>query len=163
MAQTGGGLPDVFEGETGRWVEIEAQLVWVVSVLGPDRPGVKVEAATLDQPDDVGFRTRHNHHARSLGGEFHLDGLEGRVGLGPLVVDRVDINRLHVALQHGWATEYASQCSFGHADEVIDDIELGPSLPGEEQLVRARDSDCLLAHCDHGLTWHGGNRTLRAP
>ena len=45
---------DVLEGGFRRWVEVDAQLVGVVDVVGAHGPGVEVDAAEVDGPDDVG-------------------------------------------------------------------------------------------------------------
>ena len=46
---------------------------------------------------------------------------------------------------------------------MVDDIELGPPLFGEQQLSRTADSDGLPAYLDHGFVGHGSKVSATAP
>ena len=126
----------------------------MVDVLRPNRPWVKVETPELDQPNDIGFGAGDVHHPGPLRWEPDLDCLERCVLGGPLVIDGILVDGPHETLQHRGPAENSPDRPFGDHGEMIGDIELGPTLLGEDDPSRAGDPYLLTADTDSGLVTH---------
>ena len=154
LLRSRGSLLDLIEGDPRRGVEVESELIGVVDVLGSDRPWVEIETTELGQADHVGFAARHVHPPRSLRGKPDIDRLEGCVLRRTLVIDRIDRHILHIPLEHRRPTTDPPDGPFGHANEVLDDIELRPPLHGEHNSPRAADPHLLTIDDDGGVVRH---------
>ncbi len=158
-----GRLSNMPEVKARSGIKVDSQLVRAIGVFGSSRPRMKVEAAELGELDHVGLETGHDHHSGPLRREPNLDRFEGRVLVGSLVIDGIDLDALHVALEHRRAAENPPESPFRHDQEVIHDVELGPPLFGEQQLSRAADPNGLAPGFDHGFVGHSSKVSATCP
>jgi DNA ligase D-like protein (predicted polymerase) len=129
-------LANVAEVESLRGVEVESELIGMIDVVRAHRPGMKVETAQLYEANDICLAYRDIHAARSLRWEADLHRLEGCVLGCALVIDGLDGDVLHVALQHRGTAGDPSGGPCRDLDEVVHHVAFGPALVGEHHSVR---------------------------
>jgi hypothetical protein len=130
-------------------VQVHAQLVGAIDGLGANGPRVQVETAQVSHPHDVGGVAWHQQVGGAPGGEADGGVLVLAVLGGPLLEERLARNPFTPALEHRRAAVHAAQGAIGAADEVGDEVHLGPALLGKQDLARTGDAHGLSRHV-HG-------------
>ena len=128
-------------------IEIHAQLVGVVHVLGAHGPGIEIYAVELGHVYDVGGVPWHQQVGASAGREAHggvlvVDRCRFR---GPFLEERLAPDALRPTFQHGRSTLDSAQRALPACQEMLDDIQLGPAFVGEEYLARMADAHVATA------------------
>ena len=168
LADREGHPPDIVPGDAGDRVEVDAKLVGVVEVGGPDGVRVEVDAAEVDDPGERGGILDHDLVGGSPGRERQLDRpdpvrpLVGR----PLLEEELAIGAVREALQGHRPSAGAAQRAVGDGDVVADEVELGDRPPGslrKEHLVRVRDRDRAPGDLDDLAASRHARRIRNAP
>ncbi len=153
-------LAHLREGHAGAGVEVDAQLVGMVEVAAAHGPGVPVDHAEVDAPDEVrGVVGTSSRAWRPLGKVTvavcsHSGALSGtrfwKNGSPPTP----STQRLStVGRSRRWRT--TAVCAL---EVVVDEIDLGQTDVGEERLVGIADAHLAPAHLhDDRLTFRGGH------
>ena len=121
-------------------IEVDAQFVRVVQVLGADGVRVQLEAGQVGHPDQRGGVARHDLVRGAPGWKRELDDLHPR---GPrfgraLLVEGLAADAVGKAQQHVRTATGRAQRPVGDGDVVADEVELGVAGVGEEDLPRIR-------------------------
>ena len=141
-------------------VEVDAQLVGMVEVLAPHRPGVPVDHAQVDPPHEMRGVVGHELARVTAAGESdggRLQPLRRSVG-NALLKERLAGDAVHPALHHGRALAQAAHDRLLALDVVVDEVDLRQPHLREEQLVRVAHAQLVAAHVeDCGLRFCGGH------
>lgn len=139
-------------------IEVDAELVRVVHVLGPHGVRVEVDAAEVDHPRELRHVAHDDLVCVASGREperRHLDpvgSLRGRA----LLVERLLLDAVREALEEHRAPADAAHRAVGDGDVVADEVELGQPELREEDLRRVGDRDLTSRELEHlGLRIHG--------
>jgi hypothetical protein len=132
-------------------VEVQAQLVGVVGVVGAVRPDVEAQTGEVDRPGDVRDVGRHE---RSRGRA--VDGLDRR-RLQPLrrvvghalLEERRAAGTLGEALHEHRPAAHRAHERFGHRGVVAHDVELRLAALGEQHLARSGDPHLAPGELEH--------------
>ena len=124
-------------------VDVDAELVRVLDVAAPRRPGVEVDRREIGGPRDL----RELGDAELVGGAARGEG-DGR-GLDPvgpvlrhaLLVDRLALGAVRVPLQLRRALVEHPHDALADGEVVLDEVELRLAARAEEDLVRIRHLD----------------------
>ena len=146
-------------------VQIDAELVRVLEVVGPDRVRVEVDAAQVDGPDQGGSVPGHDLHGAAPGREAQLHRVDpGRPGLRrPLLEERLALRAVHEALEHHGTSRGTGHGPVRHAEVVPDQVKLGVPGTREEDLARIGDGHLVACHLQdflaigHGATITGAH------
>ena len=141
----------------------------MVQVLGAHRVRVQVDAAEVDDPDELRGVAQHDLVGGPPGGKAQLDRLDP---VGPrlrraLLEEEVAVGAVHEALERHRTAAGAAQRAVGHGQVVVDQVELGVAALGEEDLVGVGDRDLAagdgqrLALPGHGVTVAGAAASRR--
>ena len=107
-------------------IEIDAQLVGVVEVVGAHRVRVQLDAAQVHDPGEAGRVVHDQLVGGATRGERQRDGLEP---VGPLVgrallVEGLALGAVDEALQDDGAVADSDERALGDREVVADDVEL---------------------------------------
>ena len=128
-------------GHPGHGIQVHAQLVGVIEILGPDRVRVEVDAAEVADPGE----------ARGVIDDDLVGGPAGREGQGrgpdelgqvlrrPLLEERLARGPIDEALEGHRPATGAAQGALGDRLVVGDEVQLGVAGLGEIDLARVRD------------------------
>ena len=176
-AQLQGDRHRVVEVGPGLRVEVDAQLVGMLHVGGPDRPWVEGDRAQLRRPDDRRRGMRADLVRRPARGEGDPSGADPvrRPGGDALLVEGLALEPLAgaqprtgdhspgPALQRGRPVAQRMDHDLAHRHVVVDDLELGDRSArrvGEVRLGRIAHPDLMAVHlADHRCA----ERVLRHP
>lgn len=157
-----GGTDRVGVVRAGLRVEVDAQLVGVVGVGAPYRPGVEGERAEVGRPQDGREFGGADLVGRPAAGEGDPGGGDpvGEVLRGPFLVEEVTVDAVHEALEGGRSVPQGAGDPGAHGEEVLGDVPLRVALLREVHLVRAgqpyRPPVRIQLHrcsrCAHGAT-----------
>ena len=135
-------------GEAGArlGVDVDAELVRVLDVAPPRRPGMEVDRREIGGPRDL----RELGDAELVGGAARGEG-DGR-GLDPvgpvlrhaLLVDRLALGAVRVPLQLRRPLVEHPHDALADGEVVLDEVELRLAARAEEDLVRIRHLDGAL-------------------
>jgi hypothetical protein len=148
------------EGDAGAGVEVDAQLVGMVEVGAPHGPGVPVDDAEVDAPDEVGAVVGDELARVAPAGEGDGGGLQpvgGAVGHA-LLEEGLAADAVDPALERGGPLAQVAHDGGLALDVVVDEIDLGETSVGEERLVGIADAHLTPAHLDNDrLAFRGGH------
>ena len=149
--------PDVREVVAGLRVEVETELVGVFRVVGEVRPDVEAEAPDVDRPHDVGEVDRDQGARRRAIRGAHRRRLQpvGR-GLRDTFLKEVRPARAFgEALHQRRPAAHRAHQRLGEAEVVVDEVELGLAVLGEEHLVGVRDVELVPVDLEDLLVGRG--------
>jgi hypothetical protein len=138
----GGGPPDRGVRRLRHGIEVDPPLVGRLGVSAARVPGVELDGAHLDRPDDVG----EPRHTQLVGmqappGEVEPDGLDP--GWGPsgeaLLVDLLAVDAVREAMQHAGSLPQRVDDAGADGEVVAGEVELGLPAGGEVGPVRIAD------------------------
>ena len=161
------------QGTPGHRVEVDAQLVGMLHVVGADGVRVEVDAAEVGDPrearrlvdhDLVGRPARRERQRRDA---HPLGPVVGR----PLLEERLLVDPVDEPLERHRPSPNAGQRAVGDGEEVAHDVELRVARHGEVDLVGVRDRDLPPADLEDLLARRhapilaatGKRRRARAP
>jgi hypothetical protein len=154
-------LDDLPPLHAGHRVEVDAQLVRAVEVVGEHRVRVEVDATEVDHPGQRGRVADHDLLGGTAGGVLELGHLDpvGPLGRSPLLPDRLFVEPLHEPLEHHRPPPHPAQRALGHSEVVVDQVELGVTAGREHHLVGVGDrhlaagdlEDRRLRHAPYSL------------
>ena len=151
-------------GHARHRVEVDAQLVGVLHVVGAHGVRVEVDAAEVRDPrearrlvddDLVGRPTRRERQRRDA---HPLGPVVGR----PLLEERLLVDPVDEPLERHRPAADARQRPVGDGDEVGHHVELGVAGLGEVDLVGVRDRDLAAADLEHLLARRHGRHARTA-
>ena len=149
--------PDLLPLDPGSRVEVDAQLVWMVEVRPPHRPGVPVDHPEVHAPGQVravvddqlpGAATAREGHRR------RLEPLGCRVR-DALLEEGLAGDPVHPALHHGRALAQVAHDGRFALEVVADQVLLREAQLGEEDLAGVRDPQLAPADLDWMLLARG--------
>ena len=126
-------------------IEIDAQLVGMVEVLGAHRMRMQLEAGEIRHPRQRRRVARHDFFSRAAGRKAQrhdLDPRRPRLRCA-LLKEEVAVGAVGVADEHVGPSAGAAQRAVGDGEVVVDEIELGDAGLGEQDLARIRDRHFL--------------------
>ena len=108
-------LPDLRPLDARHRVEVDAQLVGMLEVVGAHRVRVQLEAGEVGHPGEVGRMARHDLVGAAAGREADRGDLEplGPLGRRALLEEELAADAVRVADQHARAPAGAAQRAFG--------------------------------------------------
>jgi len=138
-----GNLADLGPGDGRHRVEVDPELVGVVEVVRPHRVRVEVDAAQIDDPEQLCRVPDHDLLGGAAGGEAQLDGLDPfRPRLGrALLKEGLAAGALDEALERHRPPVDPANRALGDGRVVVDELELGVPGLGKEDLARVGDDD----------------------
>ena len=149
--------------DAGHGIEVHAQLVGMVQVLGADRMRVQLEAREVGEPRQRGGVARHDFFGGPAGGEAQRHYLDPRrPGLGcALLVEELARDTVRVADQDVGPAARPAQSAFGDGEVVPHEVELCVFRLREQHLARIRDRELAAGHHEPFvlLAAHPGGRT----
>ena len=125
--------PHVVPATPGPGIEIDAQLVGMLEVVGAHRVRVQVDAAEVHDPQEL-RRVAHDDLARGPARrEAQLDRLDplGTLLGRALLEERLALGAVHVALEHDRPPRDAAQRAVGDRRVVPRQVELRVARPAE--------------------------------
>ncbi len=124
-------------------VEVDAQFVGMLEVLGANRVRVQLEAGKIGEPGEGRRITRNDLVGRAPRRKAQFDHLDpGRPALGrPLLIEVLATDAVRVAHEHVGTAARATQRPFGHRKVIAHQVELGVLRLGEQHLVGVRDGN----------------------
>jgi hypothetical protein len=137
--------------DAGRRVEVDAELVGMVEIGTSGRPGVEVDHAKVDRPDEMrgvvgdqllGGPARRERYGRRLQPIGHLL----RHSFLP---DRVLHDPVHEPLHHGGPLSDVDQRRVRNRYVVLGESELRPAWFREVDLGRVGESNLTTRHLEH--------------
>ena len=153
-------LADLRPGHARHRVQVHAQLVRVVQVIGAHRVRVQVQAAQVRDPGE----TRGLVHHQLVRGAPGREGQRGRphplgrVLGSALLEERLLLGAVHEALERHRPPAHAHQGAIGHREEVPDQVQLRVTGLREVELVRVADGHLATADDQDLLRRrHGGS------
>ena len=164
-----GDLDDLPPVDAGHRVEVDAQLVGVVEVLGQHRMRVEVDAAEVDHPGQRGGVADHHLLGRAARGVVQLRHLDpvGPARRCPLLEERLLVDALHEALEDHRPAGDPAQRAVRHREVVVDQVELGVPARREDHLVRVGDRHLTPGDLQHRRGRHaitiGATRASEEP
>ena len=132
---------DLSPFDAGNRIEIDAQLVGVIEILGADRMRMQLDAREVRHPGERGRIARHHFFRGAARRKFqrhHFDPLRPRFRRA-LLIEKFLADAVGVAHQHVRAAAGAAQRAFGHREVVANQVELGVARFWEQHLVRIGD------------------------
>jgi hypothetical protein len=157
-------LAHVFERDPRHRVEVDAKLVGVLEVVGADRVRVEVDAAEVDDPEQL-RGVAHDDLARGAPRrELQLDRLDPvRVLLGSaLLEERLGVGAVDVALQDDRPAGDPAKRAVGDREVVPREVELRVARLREEDLLGIRDDDLAAGGLENHLGVLRHAESLRA-
>ncbi len=138
-----GRFPHHREGDAGRRIEVDPQLVGVIKIgrlVGPD---MESQTAQVDGPDHVGHIGGHQGLGAGPVGGADDCGLQpiGPLLRDPLLEERRSSGPVGKALQEHGPSPYGGQERRGHGLVVVHQVELGVAPFLEKHLLRTGDHD----------------------
>ncbi len=132
---------DVAPRHAGHRIQIDAQLVRVIQVVGAHQVRMQIDAPQVHQPDQLRDVADHHLHRRPPRGKPELDRLDPvRPVIGrPLLIERRLLRPIHIPLHHDRPPGDPPQRSLGDVHVVADEIQLRVPGGGEVDLVRVGD------------------------
>ncbi len=149
-----GDLLDLFPGHARHGVQVDAQLVGMIEILGADRMRMKLEASQICEPGQRRRITRYHLLRSTARWEVQLDHFDPRrpaVGRA-LLIEVIALDAVGVAHQHVGPTTGTAQRSFANGDVVADEVEFGELRFREQNLVGVRDCNLVPGNCDNLCT-----------
>ena len=136
-----GGRARLGEARARLGVEVEAQLVGVLGVVGAVRPDVEAQAGEVHRPRDVRDVGGHERPRRRAVDRLHGRRLQPvrRVLRHALLEERRAARALREALHEHRPAAHRAHQRLGDRRVVADEVELRLAALGEQDLVRARD------------------------
>ena len=133
-------------------IEVDAQLVGVIEIVGAHRMRVQLEAGEVRHPRERRRVARHDFFGGAPGGEAaatrprsRADAIPARAsGRRTLRRCRLDSGRAR------WAGRRAPQRAFGHRQVIANEIELRVARVRKQHFARVGDRD-LAPRGDHGF------------
>ena len=148
-----GDLADLRPLDAGHRIEIDAQLVGMIEIVGAHRMRVQLEAGEIGHPHERRGVARHDllrAAARRKAQRHDLDPGRPRSGR-PLLEEELAVDAVRVPHEDVRPSAGAAQRAVGDGDVVARQIELGVARLGKEDLVRVRNGD--LASRDREELW----------
>jgi hypothetical protein len=129
------------EARAGLRVEVQAQLVGVVGIVGAVGPDVEAQAGQVDRPGDVRDVGRHERSRRRAVDRLDRRRLQPlrRVVRYALLEERGAAGALREALHEHRPAAHRAHERLGRRGVVAHEVELGLAALGEEHLGRAGD------------------------
>jgi hypothetical protein len=153
-------VPHLWPRHTSHRIEINAQLVGMLEVVGSYRVRVEVDTSEVDHPDELGFIAHHDLMCGAPRGKAQLDRLDplwARLG-SSLLKERLSLRSVDETLERHRPSRDAAQGALGHAQVEADKVELGVPRAGKEDLVRVADRYLSPAQLQDFLARrHGGH------
>ena len=142
-----GDVADLRPADAGHRVEVDAQLVGMVEVVGPDRVRVEVDAAEVDDPGEACRVVDDDLVGGTAGreGQRHRPQPLGPVLGRPLLEEGLARGAVDEALQRHRPPTGAGEGARGDREVVADEVELRRPDRLEEDLARVRDHDLAIA------------------
>ena len=124
-------------------VEVDAQFVGMLEVLGAYGVRVQLKAGKIGEPGEGRRITRNDLVGRAARREAQFDYLDpGGPALGrPFLIEVIATDAVRVAHEHVGTAAGATQRPFGHRKVIADQVELGVLRLGEQHLVGVRDGN----------------------
>ena len=124
-------------------IDIDAELVRVLDVSPPRRPGVKVDGCEIRGPRDLCELGDAELVGSATGRERHGRGLDplGSVFRHALLVDRLPLGAVRVPLELRRPLVEHAHNAVANREVVLDEVELRLAARAEEDLVRVRHLD----------------------
>src|SRR5262249_27478593 len=128
-------LPHVVPRHAGAGIEIDAQLIGMIEIVGAHGMRIEVDASEVDDPEKLGSVADDDLTGRTSRRKLKLDRLDPvRMLLRrPLLKKRFPLGSIHVALEHDRSRRDASQRAVSDGVVVANEIEL--------RVARARKVD----------------------
>ena len=138
-----GDFLDLLPRDAGHRIEVDAQLVRMIEILGSHRMWMQLEASEIREPRERRRVARHDFLRSPTRGEAQLDHFDPRRAAvrRALLIEVLALDAVGVAHQHVRSPAGAAQRSFAHGDVVTDEVELRVLRLREQHLVRIRDRD----------------------
>jgi hypothetical protein len=153
VAHDEGHAPHVVPAHARPGVEIDAQLVGMLEVVGAYGMRVQVDAAQVHDPHELRRVAHDDLSRRPPRGKAQLHRLDppGPLLGGTLLEERLALGAVHVALEHDRPRRDPWQRRFGDRHVVLRQVQL--RVPGlrKEHLVRVRDHHLATAGFKDGL------------
>jgi hypothetical protein len=134
-------------------VEIDAQLVRMIEVVGAHRVRIQVDAPEVHHPQKL-RRIPHDNLSRRpprRKAQLHrLDPLGALLG-GPLLEERLTCGAIDISFEHDWPPRYATQCALCDRRIVSHQVKLGVAGLRKEWLVGVRDHDLTATELQDDL------------
>src|SRR5690606_4735600 len=156
-------LPYLRPPDARRRIEIDAQLVRMLEVLGTHGMRMKLEAREIREPDERSRIARHDLFGRSPGREAKLDDVDpvGTLLRGTLLIEECALDAVRIAYEHARASPCGVQRAVGDGQVVAHDVEL--RMPGRGKQLLARVRHGHLAACRYDQLRLGRSRHRGAP
>src|SRR4051812_5775208 len=158
-----GDVANLLPLHAGNRVEVHAQLVGTLEILGAYRMRVELEAGEVRHPSERRGVARHHLIGATARREAQLDHLDPvRPGLRrALLVEELAIDSVRVAHQHVRPATRAPQRALGHRDVVAHEVELGVLRLWEKDFGGIRNGDLAAVDLEDLALRAGSARRLR--
>ncbi len=136
---------------SGHRVEIDAQLVGVIEIVGAHRMWMELEAGQVGHPDQGRGVARHDFLRGPAGWELQRHDLDppGSRFRCSLLVEEFPIDTVRIPYEYVRPIAGRAKCTFGDGDVVPGDVELGIAGLREKRLARVGDRDFPTSNRQH--------------
>ncbi len=137
------GIDDGGEGQVGRGIEIEDELIGTIGIVGCRAPGMDLDHAFLNQQHEIMCVAQHEIIA-GLGFLFDRDALDVlHAGREMLLEEAFAGNAARAAQQAQRPVGDMRQDPLGDAGVIFDELALGDAEIGEDHAIGMRDRDAF--------------------
>ena len=138
-----GDVTDVRPLEARNRVEIDAQFVWVVEVVGTNGMRMQFEAGQVGHPGECRRIARHDLFGRPARREAEGHDVDpwGPRARRPLLIEKLTVDAVRIPNQDVGPAAGTLQGALRDSEEIPDEIELGVASLREQDLARVRDED----------------------
>jgi hypothetical protein len=145
--------PHLVPGHARAGIEIDAQLVGMLEVVGAHRVRIEINASQVHDPQKLRRIAHDDLPRRPTRWKAELDRFDplGPPLRGALLEERLTQSPIHVALEHDRPPRDATQRAVGDRRVVPREVELRVASLREERLVGTRDHHLATRDRQHGL------------
>ena len=134
-------------------IEIHAQFVGVIEIVGAHRVRMQLQAGEVGHPQQRGGIAWHDLVGAAAGRKaqrHHLDPWRPRFR-SALLIEELPVDAVGVAHEHVGTPARPAQRAVRHREVIAREIQLGVAVARKEHFLRVGDGDLAIPGADHFL------------
>ena len=135
--------PNVVPLHSGAGIEVDAQLIGVIEIVGANGMRIQIDAAEVHDPEELGGVAHHDLLRRPSRRKFELHRLDpvGMLLRRALLKKRLGIGPVHVSLENDGTSGDSAQRAVGDGEVVLRQVELRVARLRKKDFVGIGDRD----------------------